>query len=164
MNTIEQITLIYENIMPKCPIMLSYSEALQYFERLMMNGNIITFIKDGELLGFIEFWRINFLQFGRICCNITLAHDENLLDGNICLITRMYIRPDDRNGHTFLHLGSQLLEKNKDVDFYAAMQMHKKHKPLQVYPREMILKHYRMEKCYGKYNHDNTDNAATYAH
>jgi len=145
MDIIERITYIYENNLPKCPIMLPHSEGIQYFTRLMMNGNIITYIQDGELLGFIEYWRVNMEQFGRICCNLTLTHDEDLNSGEICLITRMYIIPDMRNAHTFIHLGSQLLAKNRDADFYAAMQFHKKHKPLQIYTRDQILKHYRTE-------------------
>lgn len=146
MTITEQIVSIYENILPKCSIMLPHSEAMEYFERLMMNGNIITYVKNEELLGFIEYWRVNMEQFGRICCNMTLAHEENLNDGNICLITRMYIVPDLRNADTFINIGRQLLEKNIDAQFYAAMQFHKKHKPLQVYTRDQIIKHYRMEK------------------
>jgi DNA-directed RNA polymerase subunit H (RpoH/RPB5) len=142
---ISQIVHIYENIMPKLPIMLPHDEAVQYFERLMMNGNIITVVNDGELEGFLEYWNISNEQFGRICCNVTLAHEEDLLNGNICLITRMYITPGERNGHTFLHLGSELLRRTKNVTHYAALQMHKKHKPIQTYTRSEILKHYRME-------------------
>ena len=145
MSIVEQIVFLYGHVLPKNPIMLTYEEALEYFERLIMNGNIITYVKDNELLGFIEYWRINNEQFGRICCNYTLAHEEDLLHGNICLITRMYIVPDLRNAETFVVLGRQLLEKNKDAVNFAAMQFHKVHKPLQVYSREQILKHYRME-------------------
>ena len=144
-DIVERITFLYENILPKPTIMLCHSEAIQYFTRLMMNGNIITYVKNGELLGFIEFWRINHEQFGRLCCNQTLTHDEDLIHGNICLITRMYIIPDLRNAETFINLGRQLLEKNKDATNYAAMQFQKKHKPIQVYSRSEILKHYKME-------------------
>lgn len=143
---IDKIVYLYEYILPKNNIMLCHEDAIKYFERLMMNGNIITYIKEGELLGFIEFWRINHEQFGRLCCNETLQHEENLLNGSICLITRMYIIPDLRNAETFINLGRALLERNKDATNYAAMQMQKKHKPLQVYTRDEILKHYRMEK------------------
>lgn len=140
---IEDLVNIYENKLPKNPIMLSHDEALKYFERLMMNGNIVTYVRDGELLGFCEFWRISYEQFGRLCCNITLTHDDDLLVGNIALITRMYIVPNERNSEVFMLLASMFLERNKEATHYAAMQMHKKHKPLQVYSREEILKHYK---------------------
>jgi hypothetical protein len=143
---IDKIVYLYENILPKNYPMLPHEEAVAYFERLMMNGNIITYVKDGELLSFLEYWRITDSQFGRLCCNETLSHDENLLDGRICLITRMWIIPDLRNGEAFLNMGREFLNKNLTATHYAAMQFHKPHKPLQVYTREQILKHYRMEK------------------
>lgn len=144
MNIIEKITDIYENVLPKNPIMLSHEEALKYFERLMMNGNIITYVRDGELLGFIEYWKITYEQFGRLCCNLTLTHDDDLNNGNICLITRMYIVPDLRNAETFINLGRTLLENNKEITHYAAMQFQKKHKPIQVYTKEEVLRHYKI--------------------
>lgn len=143
---IDKIVYLYKNVIPKNPIMLSSDEAKKYFERMMMNGNIITFVKDGQLLGFLEFWKVSYEQFGRICANVTLTHDEDLLSGNIGLITRMWITPDNRNGEAFLYLGREFLRINKECSHYAAMQMQKKHKPLQVYTKEEILKHYRMEK------------------
>lgn len=143
---VKRLVYLYENILPKQPIMLPHDEAVEYFERLMMNGNIITCVIDGELCGFIEFWRINYEQFGRLCCNITLAHQEDLLNGNVCLITRMWITPDLRNAKVFISLGKNLIDKNKECTHFAAMQFSKKHKPIQVYTREEILKHYKVKE------------------
>lgn len=142
MSIVEQINKIYQEILPKNPIMLSNEEACEYFERLIMQGNIITYVNNGELCGFIEFWRIDYSQFGRLCCNITLAHDEDLLNGNVALITRMWVNPEYRDGKAFALLAAMFLAKNKDASHFAAMQFHKKHKPIQCYSREEILKHY----------------------
>lgn len=140
---LEEIVTIYETKMPKVAIMLPRAEALEYFERLMINGNILTYVKDGELLGFCEFWRVDYSQFGRLCCNITLAHDEDLLNGNIALITRMYIVPDKRNSEVFMTLAAQFLSRNKDCTHFAAFQQQKIHKPVQVYTRDQIIKHFK---------------------
>lgn len=129
--------------MPKQSIMLNHDEAIEYFERLMIQGNIITYIKDGELLGFLEFWRLDYSQFGRVCCNWTLEHGEDLLEGEVALISRMWITPEDRNSEVFTILASMFISRNKDAKNFAAMQMHKKHKPLQIYSRDQILKHYK---------------------
>src|ERR1035441_2572218 len=99
MTTIERITELYETELPKLPVMLPHDEAIQYFERLFMNGNIITVVENEELKGFIEFWKISYEQFGRLCANVTLDHSENLLSGPVCLITRMWISPDERMSH-----------------------------------------------------------------
>ena len=144
MSIVEQLIFIYGNVLPKVPNMLSHEEALKYFERLLMNGNIITYIKDNELCGFLEFWRITPETFGKVCLGLPISHDTDLLNGNICLISRMYITPDLRNTETFINLGRTFLEKNKDATHFAAIQTHKRHKPLQIYSRDEILKHYKI--------------------
>lgn len=144
MSIVKELTNLYLNVLPKNTIMLPYDEALAYYERLLMNGNVITYVKDGELLGYIEFWRLDFSQWGRICANMTLAHEENLTEGPVCLIVSMWIKQDLRNGETFLFLGRSFLEHNKDAEHFAAQQVQKKHKPLQVYSREEVLKHYKI--------------------
>ncbi len=145
MSIIESIVSIYENILPKNNTMLGHDEAIKYFERLLMNGNIITYIKDNELLGFLEYWRCTPEIFGKVCLGLPILHDTDLLNGNIALITRMYIVPDLRNAETFLTIGREFLSKNLDATHYVALQNHKKHKPIQIYGKEEILKHYKME-------------------
>lgn len=140
---VNELVYIYEHALPKNPIMLSHTEALEYFERLLMQGNILTYVKGRELCGFIEYWRISYEQFGRLCCNWTLAHDEDILNGNIALITRMWIKPSDRNSEAFDMLAAMFLTKNKDCTHFAAFQYKKTHKPIQVYSREEILKHFK---------------------
>jgi hypothetical protein len=144
MTITKRLVEIYNEITLPSQYKLEGQEALDYFERLLMNGNIITYIVDGELQGFLEFWRLSYDQWGRICSNLTLTHEEDLLDGPVCLISRMWIKPDLRNGETFLYLGRTFLERNKDTVHFAAMQEHKKHKPLQIYTREQVLKHYKI--------------------
>lgn len=144
MNILEQIVRIYDEITLESPCKIKGQECIEYFERLMMNGNVITYIVDGELQGFLEFWRLSYDQWGRVCSNLTLAHEEDLIHGPVCLITRMWIKPDLRNGETFLYLGRTFLEKNKDTEHFASQQPRKKHKPLQIYTRAEVLKHYKI--------------------
>lgn len=140
---VDQLVSIYKEKLPPNPIMLNYLEAKEYFERLLMQGNIITYVIDGELYGFIEFWRVDFSQFGRLCCNWTLTHDEDLLTGNIALITRMWIDPEKRNDEAFQILSAMFLSRNKDAEHFATFQRHKNHKPLQVYTRDELMKHFK---------------------
>lgn len=144
MTIVERLVEIYNEITVESPFKLKGQEALDYFERLLMNGNVITYIQDGELLGFIEFWRLSYDQWGRICSNLTLTHDEDLIEGPVCLITRMWIKQDLRNGEAFLYLGRIFLDKNKDTTHFAAQQPLKRHKPLQIYSRDEVLRHYRI--------------------
>jgi len=143
---IDKIVQLYLHELPKCPVMLSEQEATEYFERLMMNGNIITYVKDGELLGFLEFWRCSEEVFGKVCLGLPISHDTDLVNGPVCMISRMYIVPDLRNAETFITIGREFLNRNLTATHYVALQAHKKHKPLQVYNRNEILKHYRIKE------------------
>lgn len=143
MNIIEQLTNIYLNKEFWHKNKLSESEANLYHERLLMQGNIITYIRDNELLGYLEYYRINFEQLGRIMCNYTLAHNEDLLSGNIAFINRMWIREDYRNSIPYITLSKEFLIKNKDANMFVAIQNHKKHKPFQIYSRDELLKFYK---------------------
>lgn len=143
LNIIEQLTFIYENIETWHKIKMSEHEANLYHERLLTQGNILTYVREGLLKGYIEYYRINYEQLGRICCNLQLDHSENILSGKIALINRMYIDPQYRNGEAFDMLSAIFLVKNKDADYFATFQEHKKHKPYQIYTREEILKHYK---------------------
>lgn len=123
---------------------LSKEEANEYHERLMINGNILTYIKSGELLGYLEFWLIDYSQFGRLVCNQSIITDkENLLDGNIALINNMWISEKDRNGIVFDMLSAMFLARCKMADFYVAFRRVKRHQPIQVYTRDEIMKHFK---------------------
>ena len=143
---LNKIVNIYINILPKVPIMLGEVEAKAYFERLMMNGNIITYAQDGELKGFIEYWRITPEILGKVIIGLPISHDTDLLNGDVCLITHMWIDENERSGHTFYHLAAQFLKANMNVTHYVALQNHKHHKPIQIYTRAEILKHYKLER------------------
>jgi hypothetical protein len=122
---------------------LSVDEADKYHERLMLNGNILTYIIEGELIGYLEFWLISFEQLGRLVCNQAVFCDENLLDGNIALINNMWIKEDERGALAFEVLAAQFLSRCKHADFYVAFRRTKRHQPIQVYSRSEIMKHFK---------------------
>ena len=119
MTIVEQVNNVYQNVLPKQPIMLAQDEAIAYFTRLLMNGNIITYVQDGELLGFLEFWRCTDDLFGRLCLNKPISHDTDLLSGDTAVITRMWITPSLRNGETFLNIGREFLRLNANCTNFA---------------------------------------------
>lgn len=94
---IDQLTDIYLNKETWHKNKLSKEEADEYHRRLIMQKNIITYIEDKKLIGYIEVWKINFEQLGRLICEIPFfVFDENITDGNIAYISNMWISPDHR--------------------------------------------------------------------
>lgn len=141
---IEQLTHIYETQEEWHKNRLSHEEANAYHERLLVNGNILTYIIKDEIIGYLEFWLIDYNQFGRLVCNQPILTDiENLLDGNIALINNMWISEKDRNGKAFNTLAAQFLSRCKSADFYVAFRRVKRNQPIQVYTRDEIMKHFK---------------------
>lgn len=139
----EQLTYIYRNYENWHKSKLSEEESNEYHERLLMQGNILTYVKDGELKGYIEYWCITPEQLGRIITNQPILTDvEDILNGQIAYINNMYIDPEYRNGEAFDMLSTMFLVKNKDADVFVACQNLKRHKPIQVYSREDLIKFY----------------------
>ena len=136
MNTIKQLTKIYLEKEFWHNSKLSEEEANEYHERLILNGNILTYIVKGELIGYLEFYRITTEQFGRVCCNLQLSHEEDLLNGNIALVNRMWIKEENRHSHVFDMLVAMFIARNKDAEHYVTLQHHKRHKSLQTFYRK----------------------------
>lgn len=122
---------------------LSKEQSDEYHERLLVQGNILTYIKDGELVGYLEFWRINTEQLGRIVCGIPVYTDEeDILSGNISFINNMWINPDNRHSNVFEVLACMFLSRNKDSEYFVAMRRLKHSHPIQVYRRDELIKLY----------------------
>lgn len=140
---VEAITNIYLNKENWHKNKLSKEQSDDYHERLLLQGNILTYVKDGELIGYLEFWRINTEQLGRIVCGIPVYTDEeDILNGDIAFINNMWINESSRHGETFELLASMFLSRNKDAEFFVAMRRLKNNHPIQVYRRNELIKLY----------------------
>lgn len=141
---VDQLTKIYLEKENWHTHKLSVEESNKYNERLLINGNILTYIINDELLGYLEWWGINFEQFGRLVCREAILTDkEDILNGNIALINNMWIHSDHQHGDAFDILSAMFLSRCRDVDFYVAFRRVKRHQPIQVYTRSEIMKHFK---------------------
>lgn len=139
----EQLTFIYLNLENWHKKKLPEAQANAYHERLLMQGNIITYVNDGILLGYIETWRINTEQLGRIIIGEPIATDtEDILTGPIAYINNMFILADHRNGKVFDLLASMFLAKNHDATHFVACRQGKHQTPVQVYSKSDLIKLY----------------------
>lgn len=139
----EQLTFIYLNQETWHKKKLSEAEANIYHERLLLQGNIITYGKDNVLVGYIEFWRINADQLGRIIIGDPILTDvEDIVSGPIAYINNMFVLEESRRGEAFEMLGSMFLAKNSDAEVFVACRNLKHHKPVQVYKKDELIRLY----------------------
>jgi hypothetical protein len=139
----EQLTYIY--LTQECwhRNKLTEEQANEYHERLLMQGNILTSVIDGELKGYVEYWRINTEQLGRIIIGQPILTDtEDIVSGQIAYINNMWIEESYRNGIVFDMLATMFLVKNQDAEFFCAIRRLKHNKPFQVYSRQDLIKLY----------------------
>lgn len=134
MTLIEQLTNIYETKETWHKNKLSKEEANIYHERLLMQGNIITIVEDDILKGYIEIWKINYEQLGRLMCGETIfAFDENITDGIIAYVNNGWISPDYQNTKMAKKLEDSFKDRFKDCKFIARKR-HKYNEAFKVYP------------------------------
>lgn len=138
-----QLTQIYESKESWHKTKLSHDEANLYHERLLVNGNILTYVIKGELKGYLEYWRLTPEQLGRLIIGDPIFTDvEDILSGPIAYINNMWIDEEYRNGDAFEILGTMFLVKNKDAEVFVAFRNLKHNKPIQVYKRDELIRLY----------------------
>jgi len=111
----------------------------RYHERLIENGNIIT-VSDGDiLLGYLEFWKITFEQFGRIVCGEHFsAYHEDVQGGLIAYVANAFIRPEYRNTGVYKKLRHKFFEANSNCTHFVGEARRKKSAPIKVFKRSQI--------------------------
>lgn len=118
----------------------------QYFEVLIIKNRLTTYERGNQLLGYVETWRINFEQFGRILCGCRFAiAPEDINNGNICYVANTTIDPEERFTEVYKHLRRKLFTDNHDAEFFGGIARRKKHQPVKVFKRTEFIKNYIME-------------------
>lgn len=108
MNIPEQLSLIYLELEHWHKEKLTYEESLSYFDHMLNSGNIITVCDGDFVVGYVEFWRINYEQLGRLMCGEGLAAQaEDITTGNIAYVANIYILEHYRNAGVFKMLLSR---------------------------------------------------------
>ena len=100
---------------------------------------------NGDLIGFVESWRINYEQFGKLICNPNKQPDLRQWDietGNICYLGNILIHPDFRQGLVIRYLKTEFFKQNFMCEYFVGERVAKKHKPVKVFSRKDFLDYY----------------------
>ena len=94
---INDLVRIYHEEEPWHQTKLSQEEAEKYFKVLLEKGRIITYTHEESVVGYVETWRINYEQLGRIICKAFFsAYTEDVETGNICYVANIWVHKDFR--------------------------------------------------------------------
>ena len=142
MNIIDQLIKIYRSKEPWHQTKLSEVEARKYFRRILDRGLVIhTTDSNGKIVGYCEFWRINFEQFGRILCKDETfsSYKENVTDGNIAYLANVWIHEDYRqNKKIDKDIRNMFMSLNKYCDYFVGEARRKRTGLIKVFKRSQI--------------------------
>lgn len=134
MNIIEQLTYIYHNFEGWHKNKLSKEDSNKYHERLLMQGNILTIIEGGELKAYLEIWKINYEQLGRLLCGLPFyVFDEDIIGGEIAYVSNGWVSDNYNNTDAHKVLMGEFINKFKDCKF-VARKRYKYNESFKVYP------------------------------
>jgi len=143
LSVIDQLIEVYKNEEWWIKDKIEDSEIRKYYEKLIDQGNILIYEVEGELLGYIEFWRINFEQFGRIICNDEFsAYIEDINSGNIGYVANVWIKKSHRRSGIMKLLALGFCRKNILCDYFVGRARRKKCEPVKVFNRMDFMNKY----------------------
>ena len=115
---------------------MSMEEAIKYHTKLLSDENIIFYEENNELLGYVEFWKINFEQFGKIICHAPFSsYLEDVKGGNIAYCANVWVKPDMRQSHIIKILTWQFFKHCDSCEYYAGYALRKKTQPVKVFKK-----------------------------
>ena len=106
---------------------------------LCNKGRIITVSFAGELLGYVESWRINYEQLGRLVCHQSFDISiEDIEHGDICYLANTTIHPDHKKGWVGKLLTIRFFEQNHGAKYFLGEALRKKTQPWKVFEASRI--------------------------
>lgn len=119
---------------------LSPDESNLYHKTMIERGNLIYEADNfGKLLGYCEFLRVNFEQWGRMVCHAPFYNfDENTTDGNISYVSNVWIHPEYRRSFVLQRLKKRYYELNNHCEFYVGEALRKKTQLIKVFKKSEL--------------------------
>lgn len=122
---------------------------------LLQKNRILVCVEGDQLLGYVECWRVNFEQLGRLMCHVK-PFDVGLEDiehGNICYINNTTIHPEYRRSWVARYLRTLVFDTNRECEFFLGEALRKRTQPVKIFRADAI--HYAKELSHGESQRNN---------
>ena len=107
-----------------------------FFSVLLSYDQIIIERENDEIVGYLEYFKLNYAQFGWIVCgNYFDIAKHNITDGNIAYFANVLIRPDKRKQWVVKSLKKEFFKRTADCEFITGHKNGKRYKPIAVFRR-----------------------------
>ena len=126
-QVIEQLNRIYYEEETWIENKVSMEEIGKYHKIALERGNIFYAVKDENIVGYCETWRIDFDQLGKIVCNVKMDIDtEDTVSGNIAFVCNVWIHRDFRKKNVIKLMRDKWYMDNSHCDYYCGHAQRKK--------------------------------------
>ena len=123
-NLIDQLIEIYFECEDWHNTKLTRQQSENYFRKLLEKGNLITYSNFKWIIGYIEYWRINLDQLGRLLSDQPFyPMDEDISTGEICYVANIFIREPNRNSRVIQYLKTTLEFKCRNCKYITGHEM-----------------------------------------
>jgi hypothetical protein len=118
--------------------------ARRTYEVALDKGNLILSLDSlGNLMGYCEYWKLNFEQLGRLLCKggIDISLDD-ITNGNIAWVAGVFIKPEFRSSIVIDYLKTEFFKKTFRCEYFVGEARRKRHAPLKVFSRQEFYEKY----------------------
>ena len=138
LTILKQLIKIYKEL-HKDAMALSKEELEIYYTKMLKDNRIEYILENREVVGFMESWRLDYEQLGRVVCWKDFnAMKENIKDGKIVYICDVWVKKTKRDGIIFNILLKNFENSNKDG--HSCLSRRHGGKYIRVYNKENALK------------------------
>ena len=133
---VDQLVYYYYNYDPDCTRGegLSPHEVKNTIAVTLAKERIQTVVENKQLVGYVESWRLDYEQFGRLLCSRDFDVGlEDIQHGPILYLANVTVRPDYKNTWVIRNLRDQLFHKNLDATYFLGEALRKKTQPVKIF-------------------------------
>ena len=113
---------------------MTTDETLVFYRSMLESERVIPYIINNELLGYVEFTRINYAQLGYIMCQERFFPELYDQQGEIIFIVDLWTKPDANVGLNLIrHFKEQIMQRMSHVSYMVGQHQGKRHKPFAIH-------------------------------
>ena len=116
---------------------VSQEQQRKYFSYVLEQHRIHTYGTHDNLLGYLESWRLDFQQWGRLVCSAPFnIYEEDITKGEVCYLPNIWIHPDYRRSSIFKQFKRDFFRSNLDAEYFVGKALRKKTQPIKVFKKQ----------------------------
>lgn len=125
---------------------LPKEEIDKYHMNLIEKNRLLFYAQGEKLLGYVESWRLDYDQWGRIVCHESFSPcDNDVTHGDICYVANVWVDKEHRNSQPIQMLKNSFFIQNCDAKYFVGHALRKKTQPIKVLTLSQARKLYYKE-------------------